>query len=79
MQLLPQGGSGTVQASSDAAKRTKIAEKTHCQACLPLLTDGTIRRKHAAAWAVHESEREAVTRGSVLSAVLRRAKSRLEG
>ena len=42
MQLLPQGGSGTVQASSDAAKRTKSAEKTRCQACLPLLTDGTV-------------------------------------
>ena len=41
MQLLPQGGSGTVQASSDAAKRTKSAEKTRCQACLPLLTDGS--------------------------------------
>ena len=74
MQLLSRGGSGTVQASSDAAKRTKSAEKTRCQACLPLLTDGTLRRKHAAARAVHEPEREAVTAGSALSSDPRRTK-----
>ena len=42
MQLLPQGGSGTVQASSDAAKRTKSAGKTRCQACLSLSINGIL-------------------------------------
>ena len=64
----------------DLRRKKEIAECSFCrkaeaERCKLLLT----RRKHAAARAVHEPEREAVTRGSVLSAVLRRAKSRLEG
>lgn len=45
MQLLPQGGSGAVQASSEAAKRAESAGKTHCQACPSLLTD-TIQKRY---------------------------------
>ena len=45
MQLLPRGGSGAVQASSEAAKRAESAGKTHCQVCPSLLTD-TIQKRY---------------------------------
>ena len=41
MQFSTQGENGIAQVSSDDAKRAKSAEKTRCQACVLLSTEGT--------------------------------------
>ncbi len=40
MQFSPKGGNEMAQVSSDDAKRAKSAEKTRCQACVLLSTEG---------------------------------------